>query len=309
MIYLIESDNLIAINKEIELILSKNKLTKDNVIKYDLEEMPITRAINELDTYGLFTDKKVVIGENATFLGSIKPKNIEHNLEDLELYIKNPNKDNILVLITSKFDNKKKIVKLLKETATFITPEVSIDKIVKDSLEDYSMDNKTINYLINYCSNDLEKILNELEKLKNLKIEDKVITIKDIDENVTKSLDDNVFDFLNAVVSKNKKKAWNIYEELLYKGEEETKLIVMTADQIRLILNCKCLLSEGKKSSEIASFLDVHPYKVKLAIESSYSYTTDELLKLLNNLYEIDKAIKTGLEYGKNGFKIFISSL
>ena len=309
MIYLIESDNLVVINTKIEQILKKNKLNKDGIIRYDLLEVPLEVLINELDTYNLLTDKKIVIGENASFLSSSKVKSINTDTNELEKYVNNPNKDNILILICNKLDNKKKIVKLLKDKGEVLSNEISIDKIIKDSLDDYSMDNRTINYLINYCSNDIERILNELEKLKCFKLNDKVINISDIDEVVFKSLDDNVFDFINAVVSKNKNKAYDIYKELLYKGEEETKLVIMVADQIRLIYNCKVLLLEGMKKDDIASYLEVHPYKVKLAIESSYSYTKEELLKMLSGLYEIDKSIKTGREYGKFGLELFILSL
>ena len=309
MIYLIESDNLVVINTKIEQILKKNKLNKDGIIRYDLLEVPLEVLINELDTYSLLTDKKIVIGENASFLSSSKVKSINTDTNELEKYVNNPNKDNILILICNKLDNKKKIVKLLKDKGEVLSNEISIDKIIKDSLDDYSMDNRTSNYLINYCSNDIERILNELEKLKCFKLNDKVINISDIDEVVFKSLDDNVFDFINAVVSKNKNKAYDIYKELLYKGEEETKLVIMVADQIRLIYNCKVLLLDGMKKDDIASYLEVHPYKVKLAIESSYSYTKEELLKMLSELYEIDKSIKTGREYGKFGLELFILSL
>ena len=309
MIFLIESNNSIIINNKIDEILKKNNLDKDNVIRYDLIDIPITDVINELNTYGLFSKRKVVIGENALFLTASKTKTVEHNLESLEKYINNPSIDNILILICDKLDNKRKIVKLLKEKGTLISTEVSMDNLIKNNLEDYSMDYKTINYFINYCSSDIEKILNELEKLKCFKLDDKKITIDDINKVVVKSLDDNVFDFINAVVSKNRLKAYEIYKELLYKGEEETKLIIMVADQIRLIYNCKCLVKDGMKQEEIATFLGVHPYKVKLAIASSFSYTKKELLSMLNRLYEIDKNIKTGKDTTKIGFQVFILSL
>ena len=309
MLYLIEEDNLIVTNNKIEEILKKNKLEKENIIKYDLINVPVEKIIEELDTYGLFTKRKVVIGQNAIFLTASKTKTVPHDLEALEKYVNNMSKDNILILICKKLDNKRKIVKLLKDKGTLISGEANIYDIIKNNLEDFSMDNRTINYFINYCSNDLEKILNELEKLKCFKLDEKVITIADINKVVIRTLDDNVFDFLNAVVKKDKNKAYEIYQELLYKGEEETKLLVMTADQIRLIYNCKCLLEEGMKQNDIASFLEVHPYKVKLAITDSYSYSKKELLSILNKLFEIDKSIKTGKEYGKIGFEMFILSL
>lgn len=309
MIYLIESDNLVVINKKIDEILSKNNLSKENVIKYDLLEIPINVLIEELNTYNLLVDRKVVIGENASFLTGAKVKSVEHNLELLEGYINNLNPDNILILICNKLDNKKKIVKLLKDKGNVISGEINIVNIIKSNLDEFKMDIKTINYLINYCSNDDAKILNELEKLKAYKFDTKEITINDIELVVTKSLDDNVFDFINAIVSKNKKKAYDIYKELLYKGEEETKLVIMVADQIRLIYNCKVLLLDGYKKDDIAAFLGVHPYKVKLAIEASYSYSEGDLLKLLDKLYKIDLSIKTGKASSNIVFELFILSL
>lgn len=309
MIYLIESDNLIVINKKIDEILSNNKLSRDNVIKYDLLEIPISVLIEELNTYNLLVDRKVVIGENASFLTAAKTKSVEHNLEMLESYINHLNPENILILICNKLDNKKKIVKLLKDKGNVISGEVSIASIIKSNLDGFKMDAATINYLIDYCSNDDAKILNELEKLKAYKIDTKEITIKDIELVVTKSLDDNVFDFINAIVSKNKVKAYDIYKDLLYKGEEVTKLVIMVADQIRLIYNCKILLLDGLKKDDIASFLGVHPYKVKLAIETSYSYSEHDLLKLLDKLYEIDLSIKSGKASSNIIFELFILSL
>lgn len=309
MIYLIESDNPVFINTKIKEILSKNKLSNENIIEYDLLETPISTLLNEINTYNLLVDKKVVVGKNASFLTSSKVKSVEHNLDELEKYINNLNKDNILILICAKLDNKKKIVKLLKDKGNLITGDLSISSIIKNNLEDFNMDNKTINYLINYCSNDNLKILNELEKLKCYKLAEKEITIDDIEKVSIKSLDDNIFDFINAVISKNKTKAYQIYQELLYKGEEETKLVIMVADQIRLIYNCKVLLLDGFKKDDIASYLNVHPYKTKLAIESSFSYSEKELLNILNKLYEIDESIKTGKTLGNIAFELFILSL
>lgn len=309
MIYLIESDNLVVINKKIDDIISKHKLSKENIIKYDLLETSISTLISELNTYNLLVKKKIVIGENASFLTTSKIKSVDHNIDELEKYVNNINPDNILILISSKLDNKKKIVKLLKDKGNVVSCEIDIINIIKNNLNDFKMDSKTINYLINYCSNDESKILNELEKLKAYKINTKEITIDDIELVVTKNLDDNVFDFINAIVSKNKSKAYDIYKELLYKGEEATKLTIMVADQIRLIYNCKILLLDGLKKDAIAEFLGVHPYKVKLAIESSYSYSEDDLLNLLDKLYEVDLNIKSGKNTNNIMFELFILNL
>ena len=66
--YLIENDNLKLIEKENKKILDKHNFSYDELIKYDLSTIKTTTLINELDTYSIFQDKKVVLGYDAVFL-------------------------------------------------------------------------------------------------------------------------------------------------------------------------------------------------------------------------------------------------
>ena len=113
-LYFIESDIHEIIDLKIRELLSKYKLDSSNLIVYDMEEVNISDAIVDLDTYSLFGEKKVVFCKNATFLSSGKSE-IEHNIPLLEKYLNNPNPDNILIISCSKLDGKKNIAKLIKE--------------------------------------------------------------------------------------------------------------------------------------------------------------------------------------------------
>ena len=59
--YLIITNDSVTIDEEIKKILNDAKLTEENVIRYDLSETLLDNVIEELNTYGLFTDNKVVI--------------------------------------------------------------------------------------------------------------------------------------------------------------------------------------------------------------------------------------------------------
>ena len=169
--YIIESSDYVVINTRINDILKKNKLTSDMIIKYDLLETPISVAIEDLDTYNFLSTNKVVVCDNAYFLTANKPRNVVgHNEEELERYLKNPSSDNILIMICDKLDARKKIVKMIDKKFV-LGGEVIIDDLIKERLDDYRMDFKTIKYLINYCDNDNERLLNEIEKLKCYKLQ------------------------------------------------------------------------------------------------------------------------------------------
>ena len=171
------------------------------------------------------------------------------------------------------------------------------------------MDFKTIKYLISYCDNDNERILNELEKLKCYKLEEKEITINDIDEAVIKLTGDNIFNLIDAIVAKNKSRAYSITQELINKGEDISKIIIMTSDQFRLMYQVKSLLKEGYNQESIASKLKIHPYRVKLAIEKGYNYSSKTLLSNLDYFFNLDYMIKSGNNNPKLVFELFLANL
>lgn len=307
--YIIESTDYIVINSKIEDILKKHKLTKDMIIKYDLLETPVSLAIEDLDTYNFLSSNKVVICDNAYFLTASKPKGaITHNEEELERYLRNPSSENILILICDKLDARKKIVKLIDKKC-ILGGEVSIEDLIKDRLDGYKLDTKTIRYLIDYCDNDNERILNELEKLKCYKLEEKEITINDIDEAVIKLTGDNIFSLIDSIVQKNRNKAYVITQELIDKGEDISKIIIMVADQFRLMYQVKSLLKQGYNQDMIASELKIHPYRVKLAAQKGYNYSSKVLLTNLDYFFNLDYMIKSGSNNPKLVFELFLANL
>lgn len=307
--YIIESNDYVVINTKIDEILKNNKLSKDMIIKYDLFETPISVAIEDLDTYNFLSSNKVIVCDNAYFLGTAKKKGaIVHDEEMLEKYLNNPSEDNILILICEKVDTRKKIVKLI-DKKYILNGEVTIEDIIKKHLEDYKMDIKTIRYLINYCDNDNERIINELEKLKCYKLEDKEITIDDINTAVLKLNGDNIFVLIDSIIQKNKTKAFGVAKELMSKGEDISKITIMLADQFRLMYQTKVFLSERYNQDEIASKLKIHPYRVKLAIEKGYNYSSKILMENLNKLADLDYIIKSGTSDPKLAFDLFLANL
>ena len=308
-IYLILSTDYISIKENINNILKENKVDKDSLINYDLSTSSLSSAIEDLDTYNFLVEKKVVVCENPVFLTGTKKDEYEKDNELFIKYLNNPSSENILIIVSDKLDERKKAVKLLKEVANIVDADVSINKIIKSKLDGFKMEDYVIKYFIDYCGNDNEKILNELEKLKCYKMNDKVITYDDIDEIVIKVFNDNVFSLIDAIMKKDRKKAIRLYEELLNNGEEVNKLISLLADQFRMIYNGKILLKEYNNNyNEVASILGIKPYRFQKSIESSYGYSMKDILKYLNIIDEMEIDIKTG----KNtiaSFEMFIYNL
>ena len=311
-LYFIQSSDYISIKESINNILKEHKVGEECLIKYDLNDTSINTIIEDLDTFNFLVEKKIIVCDNAYFLTGTKASrgSIEQDMDSFVRYLENPSLDNVLILICdSKLDERKKATKLLKEKAVFIEEDISINKIIKSRLEGFKMEDRVINYYIEYCGKDNEKILNELEKLKCYKFNEKEITYDDIDNIVIKNFNDNVFSLIDAIMKKEKNKSINLYYDLLKNGEDENKILAMLCEQFRIIYNGRILLKENNNNYNLVSdILGIKSYRLQKVIESSYNYNNSDILKYLNLLDEIEIGIKTG-KSTISAFEIFIYSL
>ena len=148
--------------------------------------------------------------------------------------------------------------------------------------------------------------MGELQKLYLYALETKTITRGAVQELVPKSLEHNVFDLTNEVLSGNSEKAVQLYEDLLLQGEETIKLNAILLNQIRLFLQTKILAKMGYQQANIADTLKVHPYRVKLALQQVRRFELSRLERLYDELVENDYEVKTGQAEKELNFQLFI---
>lgn len=306
-LYFIETDKHELLDIKVNEILKENNLTRDNLIIYDMEEVNISDAIIDLDTYSLFNERKVVLCKNAIFLSSGKTE-INHNIELLEKYLNNPNPDNILIIGTNKADGKKNIVKLIKDKCKIIEVTIDLVNYIKEYTKGYKIDDEVIRYLIINTTEDISHITNELDKLMALKDKEKEITKKDIDLIVIKRIDSNIFDLIDAIISKNKDKSLRIYNEMINYGEDIFKIFISLSNQIRLIYQVKQL--KDLSNEEIADTLKLKNVKQVAALRYKIDkYTSNELVNYLHKLSIMDEELKLGKSIDIIVFPTFIASL
>ncbi len=303
-LYIIESASDILIQKEIQNITKKIK-NEIEIIKYDLQVATIDDVIEALDTYDMFLKQKVIICTNPTFLE--EKVGDEFNLKKFLKYLENPS-DNILILITNKINNRLKTTSsLIKYFKLIKVKDESVESFIKDNLEDYKMDIKTIKYFIDKVGHDFQVIKEELLKLKSYKEDTKTILIEDIDLVSNKNQEGTIFDLIEAIIKKDKKKSYELYNYFLENGTEIFQILVLLSNQIRLIYNVKVLFKHS--DYEISEILQVKEYPVKLARNKSYSYSKEELLNLLFCLAKLDYDIKSGKALPNISFLTFIMQM
>lgn len=298
MIYLLYGTLEALITDYINKIITKHKINDLNISKYNINDN-LTDIIEDANTLSLFDDKKlIVINNNALFVGK---KSIDTT--NLEKYIINSNPNTILIFIVNeeKLDTRRKLYKTIKERGGIFefNKLPNINTYVKDLFSGYTITNDSINLLIKRVGNDLNRLKQEIEKIKIYKINDKLITDSDIIDCTVEKIDINIFNFIDNIIRKNKSETIKTYKELLKIGEEPIKIIVLLANQFRLMYQSKLLTSKGYSEDDIASLLHVKRYPVHLAIQKSYHYNKEVLIDNLEQLADLDIKIKSG-EIDKN---------
>ena len=274
----------------------------------------IDNVIEDATTISLFQDKKVIIVENAyIFSGTINKKLPEQNTDLLLDYLNHSNPNTVLIftLIKDKIDTRKKITTLMKKNGTIkeFNTVSNINNWITKELEPYQMDKKEVEYFINRVGNNLSILKEEIDKLKLYKDDEKVITQKDIEQLTHKNIDTDIFKLIDSILSTRKKEALESLEEMMKYGEEPIAIIIMLANQFRIMYQSKQLLKKGYSEREIANLLEIHEFRVKKALEKGRKYSSDEILKKLEDLADLDYQIKSG-QLDKNiGLELFILNM
>lgn len=311
-IYVIQSTDSFLIHDKIAEIKKKHEIEEDAISQYDLVENTLSQVLEDLDTYSFLSPKKCIIVQNPFFLTSEGLKIDEKELEHFSQYTKNPNPDHILILIVGKLDERKKIVKQLKQTANILLLEANPTNLAKEWLHGYQLEQGALSLLLEYCNLNTTKLYQECEKLKLYRVDDKKITKNDIIRLVERELDTSdtfIFTFINALVSKNKKESIEKYQDLKALGFDSIAILGMLANQFRFLFQVKSLLMQHKSKDEIRSELDCHPYRIEKAKEQLYQYSKEELLDYLSQLAKIDYKIKSGEVLADACLETFILTL
>ncbi|MDF9867270.1 DNA polymerase-3 subunit delta [Bacilli bacterium PM5-3] len=317
MIYTIQACDDVLGNEQLKKIYDKDSIQTDmmNTVEFDCLDIEIDQILDYCFTTPFFASHKVAILKNPIFLTAENTKkDYTEFIDKLMNYIKNENESTILIIYSlyEKLDERKKIVKFLKEKTKFIKVEtpnaMQLNDIVKKMLEKRgnTVDYATIDLLIEKVGTNLVDVVSEVEKLALFKPNGN-IGKEDVEDFVTCNIDASIFDLSNAILEKNVAKSITLFEDLTKGGLEPIVLVSVLANQFRLALLSKNYQRLQFDSNTIAKKLKVHPYRIKLALKLTFS--DKDLKELLVKLADLDYHIKIGKINKYHGMKLLILSI
>ncbi len=302
--YLIEQ----RVNAILKEVLSEH--AKEGTTYYDALTTSMQEIMDDASMLPLFTDRKVIIVQNPFFLTASLSSSAVVDEELFHAYFQYPSDLCVLIFVCyHALDERRKIVKFLRkhcyveefkklenyELQRFVTQELKSAQVkIKD---------RDIEYLCKMLGNDLLTIKQELEKLK---LYDGVIDTAVIQALITRPLEDNIFELVNAVMARDMRKSFVIWNDFITLNKEPLQLIGALAAQFRFCYQVAYLQSSGLRDDEIAKELGCKPYRVTKTKSTMHRGTPDQFLGMLAMLSELDQKIKNGLIDKYNGFELFL---
>lgn len=156
------------------------------------------------------------------------------------------------------------------------------------------IDRKAAEHLISLAGTNMIALDHEINKLALYAGSGNEITDGMVELLTARSLEQNVFELVEKVVHRRIDEALRIYYDLLKLNEEPIKILALLAGQFRLIYQTKELARRGYGQQQIASYLKVHPYRVKLAAGQAGLFSADELNRIMALLADSDYQMKSG---------------
>lgn len=309
---------------------AKNALIKkyanDVSKQFDVTILPGTevsaeRIIEVSETLPVFSDRRVVVVEDFSLLEGVKNKNMEEDgAERLLAYLEVCPKETILIFTCGeKPDRRRKLFKSMQKLGSvyefgalemadlrqwvvkrFHTYGKQIGRRELERLIELSgYFDRDSEYTLYHFDNDISKVV--------LHSGGEMISMEDVEQSVSGNINTNVFQLIEYISVGDKRRAFDLLTDLFLYGETEYGLLALIYRQYENILSVKQLSRRGKSSKEIADLLGAKEFVVTKSLRVAGKYDENRLKKVLMDIYQADKNIKSGNMEGRMAVELLIA--
>ncbi len=256
-IYLFMGEEAYFIDQLTDL-LSSSVLTEDekdfNYLVFYGVDANVENIISSARRFPMMSEYQLIIIKEAQEL---------NNFELLEVYAKNPIKSTILVINYKhkNVDGRKSVYKAIQKNGVIFESKKIYDYQVPAFIKNHfrsrkiNIDEKSAQILSDFVGNDLNKLMQELQKLEiSLPANSRSITADLIERNVGISKDYNNFELQRAIINKNVLAA-NRIVDYFGKNPKENPIMVTVSvlfNYFSNLLECFWLRNQDEKSIENA---------------------------------------------------------
>jgi len=272
--------------------LIKKSGERSRLVFFNANKEKMEALENELGNVSMFNEKKVIVLKNV--FGS------EIEKEILQFFKKKNIRDEIVFI--EKDAKKGPLLSFLqKEAKCYKADSLKGKQLRSWAQKEFGKYKKSINFralenLIVFVGNDLWELSNEIKKIASFSLDNpsSEIQAEDISLLVKPKVDPGIFNTIDAIALRDKKRAVELLHQHLEKGDSPFYLFSMIRLQISNLLKVKDLAESGMPFSEIIKKSNLHPFVVKKSYRLSQKFSIDQLKKIYRKMFNLEIKIKTG---------------
>lgn len=305
---------------------------KTSLITFDLEEeIDLKKIEEEISFFSLFARKKMIVLKNIS-----QNKDFRKKLLSLIEKKRIPKETILVIYEKDEVDMRETFFKILtREKYVYhfdLLKNPELKKWIENEIEKKAglsadqakqIEPKALEMLIQFVGNDLWQMKNEIEKLLTHK---KIIKEEDVELFVEPKINSTIFNLVEAISKKEKKKSFKLLEDLLEK-EDGLYILSMIVWQFRNLLKVKSFFEENRNFQNSSAFsssrsesrtsprsesrtsLKLHPFVFEKTKFLARNFSFEELKKIYKKLLDLDRKIKKGEIEKKIGISLFLAEL
>lgn len=254
---------------------------------------------------GLFSTKKLVVLKNV-----LADKEIR---ESLDSFLKDSSLDvdtTLIIYHSGAVDKRLGLVgRLIKEAEgkefALLSP-LEVERFITKRSQELgkTIEPSAAQMLAGITGSDLWRASSEVDKLAHSV--KSVITSADVRSGVSGNLNDDIWQFVDAIGLGNKKQALMLLEQQFLSGAEPLYLLSMVIRQVRLLL---AMSGSQGSDAELASALSLHPFVVKKSRAQARNLSVVRLTGIYQALARLDAALKSGRGEPRLLFMLLLDSI
>lgn len=263
-----------------------------NFSSFSGSEGSFEKLRDSIETLPGFAPHRVVILKEAQELS-------DSDWETLEPVLKSPVESTFFIITASRFDKRKRIFKILSENGHCVefkkVYENQIPQWIHFIAQKFELQiSEEANHLLHrLVGSHLQEIETEILKLKEYVSPRNRIEAVDVKNIVSRSREENVFQWTEAVAERDRVRALESLAQLLEQNQSEVGVVSLMARHVRVLLKIKKGQEMGYVGTRLAQYVQVSPYFLSGYVKQSGLWSVNQLESLLVILNDTDRALKS----------------
>lgn len=222
------------------------------------------------------------------------PTKDKQAFETIQTYLNAPLDSTILVFFNS---DDADFFKGMKNIETIDCSKIDakmISAYIKNQLgkAEISSNDEVVEMIIKYCSFDMSRITNELEKLIALVYDTKVLTLDIVEKNVVQDKEFQVFQLAEFIAKGDSKNALDLVDSFMVKAGQGFTVLMPLYNTYRRALYVS--INKDKSASELAGMFGVKEFAIKMLGNQIKVFSIKTLKQIVDMIADYDRKIKVG---------------